>query len=887
MRIEKVKIQNFRKYTGIHEFSLDKKINIFYGPNGYGKSTFFDAIEWCLTGNIQRFNKYKDFNDKEVMSLQCDATNSVCSVEIEFNNHHLLRSFTTQNGKIGNLSASITLPDGKKIVGKNNVDQFLRKGLYKSDQQENIRSLVKQSHILSQDQITEFIINDDPKKRFQSLADIIGLNSTVNLLDNLKGIRDTLGLNLVKITEKIQGSNLVIDRRKADLLAYDNTFFFNWSNGLQLPINIIELIGRIPDIQQDLLADSGTKSRILEQLNKIKAMGYSTVKEGVNDKYKIENEVDINSKKINELIALVSKITQLIKTLNGDKSSLVKLNRLKNEEENYARSIREFQSKKEIKSLEMADIWELLRKKEQESPKYEIASEYKSEYEELKKSLTELPTSIQESSQKISHFETRIRRLRLLIEDKKERLAKHTDHTLLKLVSNINDIFLYLEQNEDEEICPVCLTNHGKDLSNKVRRSIDIQKSKIQETNKISAELLNTREKYKSLLQTAEERLNFYKDDKNEKELKLKKNSERISIIQQFENFSLEIFEQNIEFIQNTKNLILNDIKELEDLKNTFEKLNKIRKDLSSIQQETGISKITDLKNVDARLVRLKKADNRVRKYKDRVEERIQMSKKKINELSSALIDISKNSLATEQQINLHDLINVYEVILQKSKKEYEATVSFTQNYSVNNKITDDIQNLNFRNSKMEKTLLNIQNSFDELSEFLDGLASNLGSTAKDMLNKSSFSIQKYFRYLNPMPFKAPIHFDGEQDELKILVQLDEEQTKLSNAQYTLSSGQLNVLAIAIFLAINQSQKISILDFVAIDDPIQNMDDVNRFSICDVLGTLKNQVLFSTHDYDFVKLFVKKNEHRKEEIQIFMIDSPSLKNKNIKNIRFN
>ncbi|WP_196302206.1 hypothetical protein, partial [Streptococcus pneumoniae] len=52
-----------------------------------------------------------------------------------------------------------------------------------------------------------------------------------------------------------------------------------------------------------------------------------------------------------------------------------------------------------------------------------------------------------------------------------------------------------------------------------------------------------------------------------------------------------------------------------------------------------------------------------------------------------------------------------------------------------------------------------------------------------------------------------------------------------TNAANVLSSGQLNVLAIAIFIAKNISQNSTVIDFIGIDDPIQNMDDINQFSM--------------------------------------------------------
>lgn len=69
MKIKDVKIKNFRGY-GINKNAFDgfftfKDLNtydlvILSGYNGFGKTSFYDAIEWCLTDNIQRL---KDLDD--------------------------------------------------------------------------------------------------------------------------------------------------------------------------------------------------------------------------------------------------------------------------------------------------------------------------------------------------------------------------------------------------------------------------------------------------------------------------------------------------------------------------------------------------------------------------------------------------------------------------------------------------------------------------------------------------------------------------------------------------------------------------------------------------------------------------------------------------------
>lgn len=64
MKINKVEIQGFRAYKtkkdGTFDFTLvgNKPSNFvaIYAPNGFGKSSFYDAVEWAITNNVERIS---------------------------------------------------------------------------------------------------------------------------------------------------------------------------------------------------------------------------------------------------------------------------------------------------------------------------------------------------------------------------------------------------------------------------------------------------------------------------------------------------------------------------------------------------------------------------------------------------------------------------------------------------------------------------------------------------------------------------------------------------------------------------------------------------------------------------------------------------------------
>ena len=50
-------MSNFRAYREPQKFALDANLVVLYGPNGLGKTSFFDAIDFACTGGVTRLDE--------------------------------------------------------------------------------------------------------------------------------------------------------------------------------------------------------------------------------------------------------------------------------------------------------------------------------------------------------------------------------------------------------------------------------------------------------------------------------------------------------------------------------------------------------------------------------------------------------------------------------------------------------------------------------------------------------------------------------------------------------------------------------------------------------------------------------------------------------------
>ena len=126
-----------------------------------------------------------------------------------------------------------------------------------------------------------------------------------------------------------------------------------------------------------------------------------------------------------------------------------------------------------------------------------------------------------------------------------------------------------------------------------------------------------------------------------------------------------------------------------------------------------------------------------------------------------------------------------------------------------------------------------------------------------DLFNKIYNSLNPHRRFKN-------IDFLVNVSHNKVGINFNAKQYKVSaRPEFLFSSAQLNTFGVSMFLSMALRQNWLNLDTVLLDDPIQNLDDINILSLIDLIRGLLDlksgkQVVMSTHDERFYNLIKRK-----------------------------
>ena len=206
MRIREIEAENFKLFTtNFHEVNEIEKSDlvVFNGPNGYGKTSVFDIIEFCLTGTIKRIGKYSEelavkkseaFENKILISdetkeafvkILLDNDGQCIEIKYTYFPEKSKKSGSSKENNPHNIFECFNreiICDGEKI---NNQEKFLSEIQF-----DDIKEIFDKCCFLSQDEHLQFL-----KAAKKSKAD--GLNFLLDIPTEWEN-------ELEKIKEKIE-----------------------------------------------------------------------------------------------------------------------------------------------------------------------------------------------------------------------------------------------------------------------------------------------------------------------------------------------------------------------------------------------------------------------------------------------------------------------------------------------------------------------------------------------------------------------------------------------------------------------------------------------------------------------------------------------------------
>lgn len=867
-RLEQVTIRNFRNFQGEHKFDFTKDITIFLGDNGNGKSSIFDAIQWCILGEIDRINEKRSESLKYIL-INNDSDD--CFVEILFSNKLKLKRSVSRNS---NITVKCQDGNGKIVRGEENVRHCLNKAFGDVQNRNFDFQEALKSSLLAQDQVLNFIASDTPTQRYNVLSSILGMEEITNIKQNLETVRRVIEKKIneedrieKQIREEIKNQKLRLETKYniANInIEVANAFNFEdkqneKDNLVKSKSQIEDKLNRFHSLQKMIDEDVGNLSRLTEKIKELN----SDLISAQSKKDRIIKELALNENSIKQNGKNIKRVEQEMQILSQNVEKGRELKKIENQ-----------LASPELYELSF-ELEEIIQKKvsnfERLLDKYQYALSNIAEYNQLLQNRGSIPKSIDEFKQKIKQIELEITTQQNYITNlNSELLSNDSDNDINLLIGMIREASRFVNSHREfENNCPVC----NQSVVN-ISEHFDSRIAYLLQKSKITAERID---KHKRQTRELEEQVNNKQKEIGQLQFTISDLENQYSEIQR----RLQSLEGHSLYVKEYFGLDHSQIDlSINNLKYNIEKRQQylaLKNKKGQIEQQ--LEEHSDVRFSGLNLEQLLKKNSALTKKNDELstleeELKLKIEKQKITLDSLKRMDELISEISKEYRFadNDNPSIILTDLINDKAKQIAILSQELVNHTSIieYNTIKDDLLDKEESLHRVQKIKENLDNKFKIVDDEINRI--NDGFSFSKIVNSNKSVIQKYFNYLNPnVTTYRNLYFniDDIKNTLDIEIVNNDRSVNVANI---LSSGQLNVLAISIFIAKNIGRNNSVIDFIAIDDPIQNMDDINQFSMIDVLGQLNKQLIFTTHDAKYVNLFLKKNELRLNNISVYYLD---------------
>ena len=824
-KIKNLEIKDFRAFRDQKiEIPSSAQIILITGNNGLGKTSFFDAVEWGFTGSLRRYEEESREKNKEIfMKNEFSDDNGQVEITLAEPNDQNIK-FTRKTKTTANTdfnSGDLNISD-KKF---NNIAELLLKDKNRDDF--DFKSSFSFSHLLSQEIVADFVRSYKSSERYSILSNLAGLKNYNNFNNKIKEIRkETENKNEDLIDYKTS-----LEAERKVLLAEFNNSNLDGSSFKESLAELREIISGF-DLKNTLQArDSLTNEGMKNLLSEMK------------------KSKDKNDKLLHELSEKESSARKL-------SSQFIKYDLSKKDKQNYAKNLKDLKEEKKKlndyqKLLFINSNFDLLNN---ELNYEEIRDEHQETLEHLNK---------------IIKLINDVPPIKIVTKNLIE-LDKKAEKLFLEDLEEINKITGEIDDFKKELTTVKEKIDNFNDLRNKI---LTLSKEYFQ-TN-LSAEkcpVCNNKIKADELLIVLEDEL------ENNEEIKIKDWKLEKENLEDVISRKDEEVDQLLKKLENNYNEYTNQIynkkRDLETIVENYKENIKKSKELKRKINDLGLEDRDDIQEL------VKEKINQYEKEMqfddlNKLESEIEKAEARLTEFNQFISDyelrLENLDLTKDENINKYykraktkiEEVKFENKIINKAIKKLKVLI----NYFSNTDLSKQIGELKSKIELEAKKIKTLEAKISELKKLEKEIPVVINDLTEETLNGYKDLANKIYQSINPQPIYNKIDWKRSSAYNKgqlVLNMKSKNDSNSANPSYIYSSAQINVVVLSLFLSFVLKNNWSKLNSVFLDDPIQNMDDINIFSFIDVIraillnGNRPEQIFISTHDRDLYNFLLKK-----------------------------
>ena len=819
-RISNLTIEGFRGINNKITIDLDGNAAVLFGPNGVGKSSLMQAIEWCLFGGlISAIVGPVEFK-KEDAIVNSFHPQEKATVEIILQGESDEKLRVIRERKLGRSTTSGKTQlkievDGTEYFGdeaQSKLNRLLR----------IIPTEFYASVYLHQEAIRDLIVGD-PLLRSEVIDKLLGLHFVRELIDYLP-VR-----YVAKEAKGINGEIEDIKNRKMQEVVISRK--------------------RLGELQEEM-EKSGTEAsklalaalvKLIEEASKDIHKIARNVKTEVKEMEKPIQDIDSSEKALSQMKKTVNELEDV--WTNAYKGKVANLSTLRTTKQNYEEAL------EETTSLETKDPKELVAKSSQISNQISAketelnekisarkllqdeSMEIRRLYSDFDGAKSELDTIEKEFGHK-TKIEESLKKLESEIDDKRQAIEREESLGSL-LVSGLDYLQSTLPKN-----CPLCKSDIA------YQSVIAILEKEIgeRESAKIVRRLENELEelaRQKARIESALGDISKLEDQIAKAQSKMDKEREKLK------RNGFEPKDDLRTFVDDELERINTQISDVDE---------SIRK-WKAEATETNL-RLEDLQRKIQKLASIEKQAQELVGTAEAGEQLANLLAERIGDLDQ---DIKTLESITGDIRTAKDGLEICERILRFLKEKSR------------------VDQLEKGLPLLQQRLKDLEEKYSKIKEVEVGLNDiyQAASTAREEMVKKALSelqstIGSYYSKILCHPYYVNLQLIPEEYRKKAIYRIrawDKDFKKGTYVQTRFSNAQMNAVALSLFLSMSTRLQ-SNLGLILLDDPSQSMDKVHKEALSKLLGEIleQRQILIATQDTEFKQCLEKSLNKAKTKI---------------------